>query len=73
MTGEEAYWAGLGPEDAEPKPVEHGVQGAYYSGGPGEPYYQCVMKCCCGWISERHSSWQNAGEEFDEHLESVKP
>ena len=54
------------PEENDPV-VEHGVQ-AFYSGGPGEPYYQPVMACECGWSSGRCDSWREAGELFDEHL-----
>lgn len=48
--------------------VEHGPEVAMYSGGPGEPYYQPIIICLCGWSSERQSSWQFVGELFDEHL-----
>jgi len=49
----------------------HGVE-AYYSGGPGEPYYQPCISCTCRWSSGRCSSWQEAGELYDEHLAEVR-
>ena len=49
--------------------MEHGIEIACYSGGPGEPYYQPTMTCLCGWGTERCRNWQEAGEEFDIHLE----
>lgn len=51
---------------------QHGIAAAYYSGGPGEPYFQAVMECCCGWTSARRQSWAEAGEELDQHLASIK-
>jgi hypothetical protein len=48
--------------------IQHGIQAATYYGGPGEPYYQPVMECCCGWMTERSENWEEAGREFDEHL-----
>lgn len=48
---------------------EHGIT-AFYSGGPGEPYYQPVLECTCGFSSGRSESWQEAGIAIDEHLNS---
>ncbi len=50
--------------------VEHGVT-AFYAGGPGEPYYQPVLECLCGWSSSRSDSWQDAGEAMDRHIADV--
>lgn len=47
--------------------VQHGLDGACYSGGPGEPYYQPCICCMCGW-SCREATWEDAGVAFDEHL-----
>ena len=60
------------PPKPEATETEHGVESACYSGGPGEPYYQPVMYCLCGFSTERQPSWEDAGREFDEHLEDVK-
>jgi hypothetical protein len=49
----------------------HGVQ-AYYAGGPGEPYYQPIIDCECGWSSRRCVSFAEAGAAFDEHMETVQ-
>ncbi len=49
----------------------HGVQ-AYYAGGPGEPYYQPVLACECGWSSGRCESFEEAGRAFDEHMETTQ-
>jgi hypothetical protein len=43
-----------------------------YSGGPGEPYYQAVMSCSCGFRTERCLTWQEAGEEMDAHIEEIR-
>lgn len=51
---------------------EHGVQAAYYSGGPTEPYFQPCIHCICGWSSGRGYSWAFVGEAFDEHLAEVE-
>jgi len=46
----------------------HGIEQAFYCGGPGEPYYQPVMECMCGFSTGRCASWQMAGRVFDLHL-----
>jgi hypothetical protein len=51
---------------------EHGVEGAYYSGGPGEPYYQPCIECVCGWRM-RDESWEEVGRAFDDHLKDDPP
>lgn len=48
--------------------IEHGVETACYSGGPGEPYYQPWMQCMCGFVTERQPSWEDVGRVMDEHL-----
>ena len=48
---------------------EHGIH-AFYAGGPGEPYYQPVLDCTCGFSSGRCDSWKEAGSLIDSHLES---
>lgn len=57
--------------DPSEKEVEHGIASACYSGGPGEPYYQPMLSCPCGFTTGRCESWQEAGELLDEHLASV--
>ena len=49
---------------------EHAIE-AYYSGGPGEPYYQPVMSCSCGWSSRRQESWEETGRLMDEHIKEI--
>ncbi len=56
------------PEESE---VEHGVT-AYYAGGPGEPYYQPVLDCLCGYSTGRSDGWSEAGAIMDLHLSRVK-
>jgi len=41
--------------------IEHGIAVATYCGGPGEPYYQPVMGCICGWSTDRSENWEEAG------------
>ena len=53
-------------------PSGHGLKEALYYGGPGEPYFQPVMECTCGWSTERSMNWEEAGRSFDEHLEQIK-
>ena len=63
---------GMKPKQPPPKPKirqEHGIEGASYSGGSGEPYYQPTMDCMCGWGTGRCENWEEAGRKFDEHLE----
>ncbi len=48
---------------------EHGII-AFYSGGPGEPYYRPVLECSCGFSSGRSDSWEDAGSAVDAHLKS---
>ncbi len=48
---------------------EHGIT-AFYAGGPGEPYYQPVLECSCGFSSYRCDSWEDAGSAIDAHLKS---
>lgn len=52
---------------ADEPEVEHSVT-ALYSGGPGEPYFQPVIECSCGWGSGRCESWAEAGGLYDDHL-----
>lgn len=47
--------------------VEHSVE-ACYAGGPGEPYYQPVLSCTCGFSTGRCDDWETAGREMDYHL-----
>lgn len=42
-----------------------------YSGGPGEPYYQPVMVCSCGFCTARSANWADAGSEMDNHIEEI--
>jgi hypothetical protein len=49
----------------------HGCEDAFYSGGPGNPYFKPVMECCCGFRTERCLSWEEAGRQLDAHLVSV--
>ncbi len=57
------------PDPAETmEDEEHGISAACYAGGPGEPYYQPVMECLCGFSTGRCDSWEDAGREFDDHL-----
>ena len=58
-----------GLEDQMPS-EEHSVE-AYYSGGHGDPYYQPVLSCSCGFSSGRQFNWQDAGAELDKHLMAV--
>ena len=51
---------------------EHGVDFAGYGGGSGEPYYQPVMQCLCGYSTGRQESWEDCGRMFDEHLTEDK-
>ena len=53
--------------------AEHGVDRAVYAGGPGEPYYQPLIVCLCGWSSGRCASWKEAGDNLDWHLKHVLP
>jgi hypothetical protein len=62
----------MSERDAAETEVTHGIQGAYYSGGPGEPYYRPVMECTCGFTTVRHTDWEHAGQEFDTHLLEVR-
>ena len=57
---------------SESEEQEHGCEAACYSGGPGEPYYQPVMICLCGFHTERSACWEDAGAQFDEHLAEVE-
>lgn len=56
--------------DEDESETGHGVEGAYYAGGPGEPYYQPVILCTCGWSTGRCENWEEAGALFDAHLEA---
>lgn len=50
--------------DGEP----HGLgQGAYVE-GPGEPYYQPVLVCLCGFQTVRCETWEGAGRQLDAHI-----
>jgi hypothetical protein len=53
-----------------PSQAEHGPKVVCYVGGPGEPYYKPHIQCLCGWHTENGGprSWEEAGQEFDEHL-----
>jgi hypothetical protein len=51
---------------------QHGIQAATYSGGPGEPYFQPIMECCCGFTTERCENWEEAGRQLDRHLVETK-
>ena len=50
--------------------ANHGPDGVFYVGGPGEPYYKPFIRCLCGWHTVNGSprTWEEAGAEFDEHL-----
>jgi hypothetical protein len=54
---------------AKPK---HGMDHAAYYGGPGEPYFQPVMECLCGWSTTRSENWETAGRAFDQHLKEKR-
>lgn len=45
---------------------------AYYAGGPGEPYFQPVLSCSCGFETDRSGSWEDAGYEMDIHLQKAR-
>jgi hypothetical protein len=50
----------------------HGIENAFYSGGPGQPYFRPRMECMCGFVTERSClSWEEAGQQLDAHLGSV--
>jgi hypothetical protein len=52
--------------------LAHGIEHAFYAGGPGElPYFRPVMECMCGFATERCPSWEEAGRQLDSHLASV--
>jgi hypothetical protein len=59
------------PPAEQPDEVECGVE-AFYAGGPGEPYYQPVMRCLCGFTTGRCDSWSEAGESYDEHRREMR-
>jgi hypothetical protein len=53
---------------SENEVVEHGVEVACYTNGWDG--YRPVFRCICGFgTSYQAESWQEAGEEFDRHLE----
>jgi len=49
----------------------HGIENAFYAGGPGKPYFQPVMECCCGFSTGRCFHWEDAGHRMDVHLREV--
>ena len=52
-------------------PVEHGIAGALYS-GDGEKYHPNLV-CLCGWmVGLVADSWEQAGEEMDNHLAETR-
>jgi hypothetical protein len=51
--------------------LAHGIEEAIYCRGDGEPYYQPVMRCVCGFSTGRCASWEAAGRELDLHLLAV--
>ena len=51
--------------------LAHGLEAVSYVGGPGEPYFQPVMECMCGYSTGRCMCWADAGRELDRHLVSV--
>lgn len=44
---------------------------ALYAGGFGEPYFQPVLECSCGFSSGRSESWEEAGRAYDEHRQKI--
>lgn len=52
------------------KVIEHSIE-AFYAGGPGDPYYQSVMTCSCGYSTGRKECWEYAGVYMDDHLTKV--
>jgi hypothetical protein len=54
------------------KRIEHGIEAACFSGGPGEPYYQPEMTCLCGFTTGRVESFEEAGRLIDEHFRIKK-
>lgn len=47
---------------------EHGIESAYYANGPSG--FLPMLECSCGYHTSRScQTWQEAGEEFDVHLE----
>jgi hypothetical protein len=55
---------------SDPKPPEEEPEHtivAFYAGGPGEPYYQPVLECGCGFSTNRCESWEEAGQLYDMH------
>ncbi len=64
--------SGAAPSAASlPTVLEHAID-ACYSGGPGEPYYQPVLMCSCGFETGRCDNWEIAGSAMDDHLKGVK-
>lgn len=51
--------------------VEHGPT-AFYAGGGGEPYYQPVIECLCGYSTGRCDDWALAGTLYDVHLKEAR-
>lgn len=50
--------------------ILHGVEAFYTNGHMG---YQPVFRCTCGFGTDYGcGSWEDAGRQFDEHLEAVK-
>lgn len=49
---------------------QHGPE-ACYAGGSGEPYYQPVLICLCGFSTGRCDSWEDAGREYDKHRKEI--
>lgn len=49
--------------------VEHGASDAYYSNIPG-PKQSAIILCLCGYSATAWTpSWEDAGRDFDAHLE----
>ena len=64
---------GGGMSGREQEQVSHEITCCYEGGGPGEPYYQAVMQCGCGFSTDRCANWEDAGRLMDHHLDEVRP
>ena len=62
-----AQWiTGINKMNKPEKDSEHGIQLACYSNGEGG--FRPMFECLCGWTC-REANWEEAGAEFDWHLE----
>ena len=55
---------------ATANPQPHGVRAFFWSNGSE---YLPAIECDCGWESSRSCIyWAEAGEEYDQHLQSIR-